>query len=99
MSDMATKQVEAKAEELITDVFSAMGYELVRVQLMSGGSYLTIQVMAERTDRKPMTVEDCAQISHAVSPNLDSRCRYGRMLYAGSQFAGHRPAAGQAQGF
>ena len=48
---------------------AAMGYELVRVKLMSGGRFLTLQVMAERVDGKPMTVNDCAQISHAVSPH------------------------------
>ena len=50
----------------------AMGYDVVRVQAMSGGSYLTLQVMAERVDEKPMTVEDCTQISHAISEKLDA---------------------------
>jgi ribosome maturation factor RimP len=30
-----------------------------------------LQVMAERADRKPMTVEDCVKISRSLSPRLD----------------------------
>lgn len=69
---MTTKQIEAKAEALITGELTSMGYDLVRAKVMSGGSFLTLQIMAERIDGKPMTVEDCVQISHAVSPKLDA---------------------------
>jgi ribosome maturation factor RimP len=48
----------------------AMGYRLVRV-VISSGRRPTLQVMAERRDDQPMTVEDCAQISHSVSALLD----------------------------
>jgi ribosome maturation factor RimP len=48
----------------------AMGYCLVRV-VISSGRRPTLQVMAERRDDQPMTVEDCAQISHSVSALLD----------------------------
>lgn len=48
-----------------------MGFELVQVRLM-GGARRTLQVMAEHRDReRPMTVDDCADISHAVSALLD----------------------------
>ena len=47
-----------------------MGFEVVRVLLM-GGQQPTLQVMAERIDRAPMTVEQCAEISHTVSALLD----------------------------
>jgi ribosome maturation factor RimP len=66
-----TKAIDSKVEEMIAETLAAMQYELVRVQLSPGGRYLTLQVMAERADRKPMTVEDCVKISHAVSPKLD----------------------------
>lgn len=69
---MNVKDVEVKVTRLIADDLAAMGYELVRVQVMSGGRYMTLQVMAERGDRKPMTVDDCVQISRAVSPLLDA---------------------------
>ncbi len=48
-----------------------MGFELVRVHLYGGGRP-RLQVMAEPADRdRPMTVEDCAEISHAISAVLD----------------------------
>ena len=49
---------------------AAMGYRLVRVVLTSGRR-ATLQLMAERLDDEPMTVEDCAQISRSVSVLLD----------------------------
>lgn len=48
----------------------AMGYRLVRIVITSGRRP-TLQLMAERLDDGPMTVEDCAQISHSVSAILD----------------------------
>lgn len=47
-----------------------MGYEVVRVQI-SGGQRSILQIMAERADGAPMTVEDCADISRSVSALLD----------------------------
>ena len=55
---------------LIEPSLNAMGYDLVRVQL-GGGTNLRLQVMAERADRKEMTVEDCADISRNISALLD----------------------------
>lgn len=69
---MTAKAIESKAATMITDNLSAMGYELVRVKLMTGGSFATLQIMAERADGKGMTVEDCVSISHAVSEKLDT---------------------------
>lgn len=66
-----TKSIESTVADLVASDLAAMKYELVRVQLMPGGRYLTLQVMAERTDRKPMTVDDCAKISRVLSPKLD----------------------------
>jgi ribosome maturation factor RimP len=60
----------ARIGEMIEPSVAAMGYELVRVQL-SGGQRPVLQIMAERTDGSPMTVEDCADISNAVSALLD----------------------------
>ena len=48
-----------------------MGFELVLVRVM-GSTRRTLQVMAEPADHaRPMTVEDCADISHALSAVLD----------------------------
>ena len=56
--------------QLIEPSIEAMGYRLVRV-VVTSGRRPTLQVMAERFDDRPMTVDDCAQISHSVSALLD----------------------------
>jgi ribosome maturation factor RimP len=56
--------------ELIEPTLSDMGFELVRV-LLHGGQRPTLQVMTERADRAPMTVDHCAAISRAISAILD----------------------------
>lgn len=60
----------ADVARLIAPPLEAMGYALVRVRL-SGGGRPTLQIMAERGDGKDMTVDDCAEISRAVSAILD----------------------------
>jgi len=55
---------------LVEPTLTAMGYELVRV-MSTGGQRPTLQIMAERHDRAGMTVDDCAEISRAVSALLD----------------------------
>lgn len=58
-----------RIEALIGPAIEAMGYELVRVRFISGGRP-RLQIMAERPDGT-MSVEDCAEVSHAVSAILD----------------------------
>ncbi|HIJ62798.1 MAG TPA: ribosome maturation factor RimP [Rhodospirillaceae bacterium] len=55
---------------LISPSLEALGYELVRA-MVQGRQNLTLQIMAERRDRQPMSVEDCAEISRALSALLD----------------------------
>jgi ribosome maturation factor RimP len=55
---------------IIEPSLDAMGYRLVRVLLM-GSRRATLQIMAERRDDTPMSVEDCADISRAISALLD----------------------------
>ncbi|MBF0373727.1 MAG: ribosome maturation factor RimP [Alphaproteobacteria bacterium] len=61
---------ETRIAEMIAPSLVSMGYELVRV-LISGQRRPVLQVMAERVDRTPMRVEDCADISRAISAILD----------------------------
>jgi ribosome maturation factor RimP len=61
----------ARIERLIGPTIDSMGYELVRVTLGGGRQSAKLQVMAERKDRRPMTVEDCAEISRTISAVLD----------------------------
>lgn len=60
----------AKIEGMISPSLEAMGYSVVRVQL-TGGKRPTLQIMAERADAAPMSVDDCADISRASSALLD----------------------------
>ncbi|MBX6321525.1 MAG: ribosome maturation factor RimP [Rhodospirillaceae bacterium] len=64
------KDMAAEIEAMIAPSLDAMGYSLVRV-LVAGGRRPTLQIMAERGDERPMTTDDCAEISRAVSALLD----------------------------
>ena len=59
--------------QMISDMLEpsveAMGFELVRVRL-TGSDDLVLQIMAERPDGT-MTIDDCADLSRAVSAILD----------------------------
>lgn len=55
---------------LITPAIEAMGFDLVRVQV-SGSQRPTLQIMAEPASGRAMSVDDCAEISRAVSAVLD----------------------------
>ena len=57
-------------EGFIAPTLKGRGYALVRVRL-SGAKRKTLQVMAERLDGGAMTVDDCADISRALSALLD----------------------------
>ncbi|HYC14685.1 MAG TPA: ribosome maturation factor RimP [Stellaceae bacterium] len=60
----------ARIEALIAPSLEAMGYKLVRVAF-TGGHSAVLQVMAERADLQPMSMNDCSEITHAVSALLD----------------------------
>ena len=55
---------------IIEPSLEAMGYRLVRVAFL-GARRATLQIMAERLDDVPMTVDDCTEISRSVSALLD----------------------------
>ena len=59
-----------RIQDIIAPTLESMGYVVVRLQLQ-GDRHTTLQIMAERADRKAMDVEDCAKVSRAVSPLLD----------------------------
>jgi ribosome maturation factor RimP len=60
----------SRIEALVAPTVEGMGYEVVRVQL-TGGDRPVLQVMIERADRAPTTVDDCADASRAISAVLD----------------------------
>ena len=61
--------IDARIASIVSPVLRGMGFRLIRVRL-SGQNGLTLQIMAERDDGT-MTVEDCEEVSRAVSPALD----------------------------
>ncbi len=70
MSNLVAKAaIDRRLAGIITPVVEGMGFELVRVRLM-GGRSKTLQIMAERPEGG-IEVDDCAEISTAVSATLD----------------------------
>jgi ribosome maturation factor RimP len=59
-----------RIERMLAPSVEALGYRIVRIQL-SGRHRPVLQLMAEREDDQPMSVEDCARISRSVSALLD----------------------------
>lgn len=55
---------------MVRPTFEALRYDLVRVQVQ-GRERVRLQIMAERVDGRPMSVDDCATLSHAISAVLD----------------------------
>ncbi|WP_299846667.1 ribosome maturation factor RimP [uncultured Roseovarius sp.] len=66
---IAKAAIDRRMAEIIIPVIEDMGFELVRVRLMGGKSHI-LQIMAERPEGG-IEVDDCAQISTAVSAVLD----------------------------
>ncbi|WAX95327.1 ribosome maturation factor RimP [Aminobacter sp. NyZ550] len=61
--------IDARIALIVQPVLRAIGFRLVRIRL-SGQNGLTLQIMTEREDGT-MTVQDCEEVSRAVSPALD----------------------------
>ena len=70
MSDLIAKTaMDRRIADIVTPVIEGMGYELVRLRLMSGKS-ASLQIMADKPNGG-IEVDDCAKISTAVSATLD----------------------------
>ncbi len=61
--------LDQRVAAIIEPVLVGMGFRLVRVRLLNLNG-LTLQIMTERNDGT-MTVEDCEEVSMAISPVLD----------------------------
>ncbi len=66
---IAKAAMDRRLAEIITPVIEDMGFELVRVRLMSGKTNI-LQIMADRPEGG-IEVDDCADISTALSAVLD----------------------------
>ncbi|ARU02802.1 ribosome maturation factor RimP [Yoonia vestfoldensis] len=70
MNDLIAKAaIDRRIAEIITPVVEDMGFEVVRVRLMTGKES-TLQIMVQRPDGT-IEVDECAQISTAISAVLD----------------------------
>jgi ribosome maturation factor RimP len=70
MSDLIAKTaIDRRLAEIVTPAIEDLGFELVRIRLMSGKLKI-LQIMADRPEGG-IIVEDCATISTAVSAILD----------------------------
>jgi ribosome maturation factor RimP len=70
MTDLIAKTaIDRRLAAIVTPTIEGMGFELVRIRLM-GGKTNTLQIMADRPDGG-IGVEECGQISTAVSAVLD----------------------------
>jgi len=62
--------LEARVAAAIAPGMAEMGYELVRVAVL-GRERPTVQIMADRVDGAPVSVDDCEAISQAMGAVLD----------------------------
>lgn len=71
MSDLiARSAMDRRIHEIIAPTVEDMGFEVVRVRLMTGAKESTLQIMAQKPDGS-IEVDDCAQISTAISAVMD----------------------------
>jgi len=61
--------MDRRIHEIIAPAIEALGFEVVRVRLMTGKD-ANLQIMAQRPDAS-IEVDDCAKISTAISALLD----------------------------
>jgi ribosome maturation factor RimP len=70
MSDLIAKTaIDRRLADIVGPVIEGMGFELVRIRLM-GGKTRILQIMADKPDGG-IDVDDCGQISTAISAVLD----------------------------
>lgn len=63
-------ELAVRIEEVVAPTVEAAGFRVVRV-VVSGRDRPRLQVMAERIDERPITVDDCALVSRVLSAALD----------------------------
>ena len=63
--------LESKIKEVLVPSLEAMGFSLVRIRIMGGGENRTLQLMIDRLDEQPISIEDCALVSRNASALLD----------------------------
>jgi ribosome maturation factor RimP len=77
----------ARLTDLIAPEASALGFELVRVKMMpseAGDGGEALQIMAEDPATGQLVIEQCAELSRAVSAMMDAREEAGELLIEGA---------------
>ncbi|MEH6757638.1 MAG: ribosome maturation protein RimP [Parasphingorhabdus sp.] len=64
--------------DLIKPEADALGFDLVRVQFISGADDPTLQIMAERPETGQLGIDDCAALSRRISEKFDAMEEDGR---------------------
>jgi ribosome maturation factor RimP len=68
---MRLSPVEQQLDDLTRPTIDDMGFEIVRIRLRDIMGRRTLQYMIERKDGAALHVDDCSDVSHAVSALLD----------------------------
>jgi ribosome maturation factor RimP len=64
-------ELASKIEDEITPLAADLGYGIVRVAVSKHEKNTTIQVMIERLDGNPVTIDDCEAAGRALSVRID----------------------------
>lgn len=68
--NVGTQEQASAVSQLVEPSVIAMGYDVVCVRFTGPGAK-TLQVMVERRDRRPISVDDCADVSRQISMLLE----------------------------
>jgi ribosome maturation factor RimP len=68
---MRFSPLEEKIAKLVDPIASAMGLELVSIQQSGESNSLTLQVMAENPLTRALSVDECTNLSRAISAVMD----------------------------
>lgn len=68
---MRQSPIEEKIDAIVRGFIETMGYDVVRIRLGDIMGRRTLQVMIERADGAQLLVDDCTDVSHAISAVLD----------------------------
>lgn len=63
--------VEQKISDMIQPALEYMGFELVRVRLLRGDIRSSLQVLLDRLDGTPVTIDNCTDASRQISALLE----------------------------
>jgi ribosome maturation factor RimP len=74
----------AAIARLIEPAVKELGFDLVRVAMIGGTSDPTLQIMAERPDTRQLSIDDCANLSRAISDIIDPLEESGQDLIEGA---------------